>query len=347
MDVDGNILEMPTEPELTSFAEKVKAPSYPTQERGGLIWTYMGPPEKKPALPEFEWMVVPSSHRDIIKTICNHNWVQGIEATIDSAHIGVLHLGLAFLPGEDGKASSLPFPSNDNAPRIEAENTDFGFHYAAIRKPIACGDETQYIRVTSFAEPFHVLIPPGVFYINFVPIDDLHTAQYVITWNPAKPLSDQMGLFNQYRREGSGLVVGQTVGEDYRLLANPENGWLQDRSNMPLWRTLRGSVFEGPPGSMLGDSFSGLQGFSLQDFVMMGAAGPLYDRRKEHLGSSDIAVIRMRRLLLDSARQVESGGEPLGLQHPVDYASIVAPEATIPLGQRWQDLVGNHVVVNR
>ena len=51
MDVEGNVLEMPSEPPAARFAQKVKHKAYPTREAGGFVWIYMGPPE---TMPEFE-----------------------------------------------------------------------------------------------------------------------------------------------------------------------------------------------------------------------------------------------------------------------------------------------------
>src|SRR5262249_38961506 len=62
-DVYGNCVDMPTEPPTSNFKEKVKIKSYPTAECGGCIWVYMGPTDKQPALPHFEWASVPGPHR--------------------------------------------------------------------------------------------------------------------------------------------------------------------------------------------------------------------------------------------------------------------------------------------
>ena len=47
----------------SGFCAKIKLTSYPCVERGGIIWTYMGPPEHKPPLPELEWATLPADHR--------------------------------------------------------------------------------------------------------------------------------------------------------------------------------------------------------------------------------------------------------------------------------------------
>src|SRR4051794_300281 len=67
-DVDGNCVDMPNEPAETDFKDRVKQIAYPAVELGGIIWTYMGPPELKPALPKFEFTQVPQPQRQVTKT---------------------------------------------------------------------------------------------------------------------------------------------------------------------------------------------------------------------------------------------------------------------------------------
>lgn len=62
-DVDGNCVDMPSEPADSQFKEKIKLTAYPCQEQGGVIWSYMGPRELMPEMPALEWARVPDSHR--------------------------------------------------------------------------------------------------------------------------------------------------------------------------------------------------------------------------------------------------------------------------------------------
>src|SRR5215469_13631968 len=62
-DIEGNCVDMPTEPWDKDFKRKIKITAYPCLERGGVIWIYMGPPELQPGLPELEWAMVPDAHR--------------------------------------------------------------------------------------------------------------------------------------------------------------------------------------------------------------------------------------------------------------------------------------------
>ena len=62
-DVNGQCVDLPSEPEESGMRQGIKLKSYPCVELGGVVWAYMGPPEKKPPLPNFEWVHLPASHR--------------------------------------------------------------------------------------------------------------------------------------------------------------------------------------------------------------------------------------------------------------------------------------------
>jgi len=86
-----------------------------------------------------------------------------------------------------------------------------------------------------------------------------------------------------------------------------------------------------------GESITGITGVTTQDIVMQESMGPIYDRTKEHLGASDAALIRMRRVMLESVRRfMAEGAAPVGLGQTIDYAAIHARERMIPIDLPWQ-----------
>jgi phthalate 4,5-dioxygenase len=92
---------------------------------------------------------------------------------------------------------------------------------------------------------------------------------------------------------------------------------------------------------MAAGSFTGMHGVNVEDIAVQESMGPLYDRRKEHLGASDAAVIRMRRVMLDGVRRfIDEGTPPPGLAEPVAYEGLHAAERMIPHGLRWQAATG-------
>ncbi len=93
-DVHGNCVDIPSEPQDSTFKDKVKIKAYPTAEYGGCIWVYMGPPDRQPALPRLEWARVPASQRVLSRWIQECNYMQAVEGEIDSAHVSWLHAPL-------------------------------------------------------------------------------------------------------------------------------------------------------------------------------------------------------------------------------------------------------------
>jgi phthalate 4,5-dioxygenase oxygenase subunit len=272
--------------------------------------------------------VVPEEQRVLVKMIGDCNWAQSLEGVIDSSHSSFLHsteiVGAAGQSTPNGTSAYqtagesmiVKRPTRDRAPRLEPQDTDYGFRYAAIRKPIQEPDRFKYIRVTLFVAPFFGFIPPpsgwGIAEL-FVPIDDEHTAMYHIEWREDGRVDHE----RQYER--SGAVIGRDIDERFRKFANRDNTWLQDRGAMKS-----------------GQSFSGLRGVQVQDHAVQESMGAIYDRRREHLGTSDVAVIRWRRLMLDSLRRFEEGGIPAGLERSVPYRRLKGEERIIPIEEPWQ-----------
>ena len=60
-DVDGNVLDTPAEPERSVLKDKVKHPSYPTHEVAGVVWAYLGPPDKQPLFPNYRYAQIPAT----------------------------------------------------------------------------------------------------------------------------------------------------------------------------------------------------------------------------------------------------------------------------------------------
>ena len=64
---------MPNEPAESDFRTKVTATAYPCRERGGIVWTYMGPRSNPPPLPDLEPNMLPDAaqHVGAIQRACN------------------------------------------------------------------------------------------------------------------------------------------------------------------------------------------------------------------------------------------------------------------------------------
>ncbi|HWH39501.1 MAG TPA: Rieske 2Fe-2S domain-containing protein, partial [Usitatibacter sp.] len=181
VDVAGNVLEMASEPAASELCSKVKHLSYPCEEAGGMVWAYMGPSESMPAFERPSFAPTPQARVSIVKVHVQANWAQILEGAIDSAHSSSLHstdMPPARVEGARATDKAWPRPSTDKAPRLQLQQTAFGFRYAAIRRPIVNSATHDYIRVSLFVAPFTVLIPPNNLYnlanVN-VPVDDTST----------------------------------------------------------------------------------------------------------------------------------------------------------------------------
>lgn len=317
VDRSGSIVEMPSEPEGSSFADKVRMPAYPVHEAAGLVWTYLGAPVPAPPPPDFAFAHVPDSWRVNTKFRTDCNWVQSLEGAIDTAHSNYLH-STDITPGDPAAASrwlsrQTARPSDDGRPRIITEDTPYGFRYGALRRPLVGADVNHYVRITHFVAPFTAIIPLGDLQNVqiFLPIDDYHTYQYNVKFGFTEPPADRLREFSS---------IGPDDG-DWGTDRNRDNNWRQDRAAMSA-----------------GTSFTGIQVIRNQDTAVQESMGPLYDRTKEHLGVSDTAIIRMRKRMLDAVRAFkDQGAPPLGLGERID--DVRAAEGMLPRDQPWQNLL--------
>src|SRR5438093_2143404 len=96
-DVSGRCLEQPGEPAGSTFHERIRHPSYPCVETGGLILTYMGP-GAPPLVPSYEFLRAEEPHVVASKAFQECNYLQGNEGNIDPSHHSFLHLRLDAAP---------------------------------------------------------------------------------------------------------------------------------------------------------------------------------------------------------------------------------------------------------
>ncbi|WP_042876904.1 Rieske 2Fe-2S domain-containing protein [Cupriavidus necator] len=319
MDVEGNVLEMVSEPTSSGMAEKVKHKAYPTNEWGGMVWAYMGPSD---AVPEFvppRWAPSADVRVSIAKVLLPCNWAQVLEGAIDSAHSSSLHSSDMVPARVDGaKATSSLWlrPSTDKAPRLQVQRGGYGFRYAAIRRPIHQAQSHDYVRSTVFVAPATALIPPNNLYnvanIN-VPMDDTNTAFYFIAWgHPAQ--TPETETWRKFLRQ----TVGVDLDEYYRPLRNIENRFWQDRQ------------------AMKAGNFTGISGFPNQDVAMWLTMGPIADRSHDRLGASDLAIVEFRKQMLEAVRAFQQGGEAIGTGSHAIPAHICSFQAVVPKTEDWR-----------
>jgi phthalate 4,5-dioxygenase oxygenase subunit len=118
-------------------------------------------------------------------------------------------------------------------------------------------------------------------------------------------------------------VKGVDLDDDYYRIAKRENKWLQDRA------------------AMKNDSWTGVAGFQNQDIMAQESMGPIVPRQYEHLGTSDIAIIRMRKRVLENVRRFQAGRPLIGLDQHVPYDRLASEQRLLPIDEPWQ-AVGAH-----
>src|ERR1700681_2729149 len=322
VDVKGNVLEMASEPASSGLCGKVKHTAYPAQEWGGFVWAYMGPAESMPAFEPPAFAPTPRTRVSIVKVQVPCNWAQILEGAIDSAHSSSLHstdMPPARVDGAKATETVWPRPSTDKAPRLQLQQTPFGFRYAAIRRPIVNSATHDYIRVTLFQAPFSVHIPPNNMYnlsILHIPQDDTNTYFYFVAW------SDTGGGIDQEAwRKFCGAQLGIDLDWKYRKFRTRDNNYLQDRKSMKL-----------------GD-FTGIRGIPMQDMAMWETMGPIADRSRERLGASDLAIVEFRRIMVEAVNRFAAGDPAIGTTQPrVPRAKLRSFEGIVPKNTDWRTL---------
>jgi nitrite reductase/ring-hydroxylating ferredoxin subunit/phage FluMu protein gp41 len=283
-DKEGNCLDQPAESEETCFKQHVKLKAYPTHEVAGAIWAYMGPADKKPPFPEFEFTLVPSDHVYASKRLQLCNWLQNLEGELDTAHVQQLH-----------QHEVVPGSMVALAPRYEIKDTGFGMLMIAKREG---KDGTPHAgkinwRMTPYIMPSGTLIPQAPDrpqHLTFaVPIDDVTMMGYTVSWRADRPITgEDMRRFTE-----DDILHLRVDPETFLPVANIHNDYLIDRKSQAT------------------ETMTGIPGLRLQDVaVQEDQDGPIAPRHLEKLGSTDLAIVMMRRKLLTTVKGLQSGQEP-------------------------------------
>ena len=315
----GACLDMPAEPVDSPYKDAVKAVAYETREAGGLIWVYMGPKDKRPEFPDFEWTLVGEDQRLVTKRLQLCNYLQNLEGEVDTAHVNFLHRELrspdpsTTVPGLQRESrkpdqSILP-PGNLARKQFLISETDFGLvAMARSEEP----DDEYYWRMTPFILPSFTIIPSGIDEANtwtaIIPIDDHRAWGFTATWHHARPL-DEAEVENV---TGGGGVHVHVDPETFLPLANKANHYLIDRD------------------LQVSQSFTGIFGVRNQDLaVQEDQDGTICRRDEEHLGVTDRGIVGTRRLLLKLAKDLQKGIDPPQVAHPRAFR-VRSVTATVP-----------------
>jgi phthalate 4,5-dioxygenase oxygenase subunit len=296
-DVTGACVDMPSEPADGTFKDRIRARSYPAVERAGLIWAYMGTKAPAPEFPRFDFLD-PACEATGRSWFQRSNWLQSLEGDIDTAHVSFLHRPLdpdAGPPPPQFIKGFSRYVAKDTAPYLAVKETPYGFLYGGRR---TVGEGEYYWRFSHWIAPGGAQVPGTPKYrgMRFLtPIDDCHSVSCSLSWHDPEVATDDALI----RIVGdTSPLVPYTLPDGYiidvrKLERGPENDYLIDR------QVQKTTTFSGIPG-----------GPRDQDRAVTETMEPILDRSGEHLGTTDVAIIALRRRLLAMAHDLERGVEP-------------------------------------
>jgi tert-butyl alcohol monooxygenase / tert-amyl alcohol desaturase len=273
-DVDGTVLEMPCEPRDSRLNQTVCQGAYPAFERDGIVFAYMGPPEAKPAFPEYDAYRAPAGTRLVpFSNLYACNWLQVYENLIDHFHSAVLHNNMTVESIDTALAAGLNLGEGfHEMPVIEwkAKSDGNGFFFSAARR---VADDLVWIRITEQTFPNFVatasLVPSAARLRHTtvamsrwqVPVDDEN--MIVLGWRHFNDEidPDHMGCEGDCGVDSIDFLDGQTRHRSY-----------DEKQRAP------------------------------GDYEAMTSQRPVALHHLEHPGKSDVGVYTCRQLLRDAVR---------------------------------------------
>ena len=294
-DVNGQCLEQPAEPQGSTAYQRLKHRAYRCEERGGIIFAYLGP-GAPPAFPAFDCFVAPPHHTFAFKGLWECNWLQALEVGIDPAHASYLHRfdqdeSPTRSYGQQFRAAAadtgLPLTQilrEHPRPTIRLEDTNYGFRLVTTR---ALDERSTHYRITNLVFPNAITIPMSddmTITQWHVPIDNVSCYWYSI-FTSFKSAVDRQTMRQQ-------RLANHTL-PDYRPKLNRDNAWGFD------------------PAEQSSKTYTGMgMDINVHDQWAVESPGPIVDRTQEHLGKSDIGIVRYRKLLHESIHAVQTGSGP-------------------------------------
>ncbi len=310
--VSGKCVETPNEPH-PDFPSRVPLKSYPTREAADVLWVCFTD-EKAPRFTDLAFNRCNEDQVLARAAICNYNWLSGIDAVLDPSHVGLLHRNWVEVAPNEGYSQDIAKIAKALAPTIEAQETAWGFQYAAVRE---MPDGSQYVRVTEHVAPSGCFIANSLstrkLFIMSVPIDCEWSIQWYFWHSPDEPLPE----------EDISYAIGDTHPD--------HNNFYQGMREQPRWGQDREAMINRT-------SFSGFNDIMYEDFIAGEAQGPNPDRSKEHLCTGDKAIIFSRRLLLKKLRASDDGArEVWSHKGDFDYGALQAIVDRLDGDKDWRD----------
>ena len=308
--VDGVTVAVPTQPaNEVEYCKHVPLKHYPVKEEGGIAWVWLGEGDTPPEFPALPFVGLPRENFVVFRQKVNANWLQAVETTMDSAHLGVLHQ--SWLVG----FGDIELSSANMAPVYHMAQKPYGFRYAAVR---ALKDERSYVRTNSFVMPWFGIVSPNATDVKggsiffSVPIDDENIYYWQMTYRTNEKLIPNKTHHYEDPDSWPPLPPG-----------SPDDNWGQDRE------------------AMKNGHFTGFtQMLGTEDFAVIMSMGPIVDRSNEYLGAGDGAVLAVRRCLNNAVRQFMNGETPQYAQHgEIDYRATAPQSLVVAPEEDWRNML--------
>ncbi|MEZ5707683.1 MAG: Rieske 2Fe-2S domain-containing protein [Burkholderiaceae bacterium] len=329
-DTSGQCVETPAEPAGSQLCTRIRQRSYPLIEKAGAIFAWLGPEDQTPPpFPALDCFTAPASHSFAFKGLWHCNWLQAFEVGIDPAHASYLHrffndaplegsYGKQFRGASAGDVDGEQWPMTRvmrefGQPDISFTSEPYGFQLTALRK---MNEALAHVRVTNAVFPQTFVIPLSetmTITQMHVPVDDTHNYWYAFFTSFAGPVDK-----NTMRRQRLDAVTLP----DYLPKSGEHNRWGFDAEEQQS-RTYLGM---------------GEDDINVHDQWACESMGPIQDRTREHLGTTDKVIMANRRLLLQAIDAVANGGQAPGIADPGQHGAIAGPDTVdgiAPAGD-WQ-----------
>ena len=302
-DVAGRCLETPAEPFGSRLCERVQQRSYPLVERSGVLFAWLGEPGREPPFPNYDCFAAPGTHTFAYKGMWQCNWLQAFEVGIDPCHTSFLHRFLAdaslesvgenagarqFRSASVGEFEGQKWPMSRimrefHRPEISFEPTPWGCRITTLR-PMT--EDFTHVRVTHeiFPQAFCIPLSETLTITQWhVPIDDTHTYWYAFFTSYGNPV-DKHAMREQRAPHIPPPLYIPKMGR--------HNGWGFNAEEQRT-RTYLGM---------------GEDDINVHDQWAVESMGPIQDRTREHLGTTDKVIMANRRQMLAAIDAVQSGG---------------------------------------
>ena len=211
--LDGRCIEQPFEPAGSTFRERVCQPAYSVEQLAGLLFAYMGPPERKPLVPRWDVLARRDGTRAIyIHAVLEANWLQPMENAVDTVHTYFLHGHMMKMKGiAAGQYYLRPILNYEFEP----------FEWGIIKRRTYGGENPETEAGHPLLFPNALRVPTGPFHAVHwrMPIDDEHTQIFEVEFSGTPDGSDADQPEEDIRVEY--LPSGMTEDGEYDMLTFP------------------------------------------------------------------------------------------------------------------------------